>query len=123
MPLDKAKLPPEGGAETTPTEAESAELVQALRAEVVDLRKRLETAEREMNELRQLVLSIDHWEKGGSRRDLGAGLVVTGFAAGFAGVVLHFALRAHVIETDVHLGYIIGLAGLLAFLVGLGLAL
>lgn len=116
------ELPAEGGVPATLISGEAAELVQALRAEVEDLQRRLGTAERERDELRQLVLSVDRWEKGDSRRDLGAGLVVTGFAAGFAGVVLHFALRARVIETDVHLGYIIGLAGLLAFIVGLGLA-
>jgi hypothetical protein len=38
---------------------------------------------------------------------------------GITGVLLHFALRTQAIDTTVRLGYLIGLTGLLLFLVGL----
>jgi hypothetical protein len=54
-----------------------------------------------------------------SRRGLGASLTLTGLVAGISGVLLHLALRHQVIDTTVHLGYLIGLSGLLLFLLGL----
>jgi hypothetical protein len=122
--------------------AETPDLVQALRSEVDDLRRRLDQAEAEKAELRRLVSQaqqlaarllpaqspagpgeppgLDRWKAlRDSKKNLGASLCVTGVAAGMAGVALHFLLRAHVVMTDVHLGYIIGLIGLLAFLAGL----
>ncbi|HLZ72494.1 MAG TPA: hypothetical protein VKV26_21520 [Dehalococcoidia bacterium] len=54
-----------------------------------------------------------------ARAGLGASLTITGVVAGLAGLLLHVALRNQVIDTSVHLGYIIGLSGLLLLLAGL----
>lgn len=60
------------------------------------------------------------WQRWRAQRSgLGASLTVTGLAAGLAGVLLHLALRTQVIDTAVHLGYLIGLTGVLLFLIGL----
>lgn len=60
------------------------------------------------------------WQRWREQRSgLGASLTVTGLAAGLAGVLLHLALRTQVIDTAVHLGYVIGLTGVLLFLIGL----
>jgi len=60
------------------------------------------------------------WQRWREQRSgLGASLTVTGLVAGVAGVLLHLALRTQVIDTAVHLGYAIGLTGLLLFLIGL----
>jgi hypothetical protein len=53
------------------------------------------------------------------KRDLGAGLTLTGTIAILAGIMLHFSLEAHTIATVVHLGYFFGLVGLLSLLIGL----
>ncbi len=57
------------------------------------------------------------WREG--KRGLGASLTLTGIAALAAGVLLHFALQQRIIVSAAHLGYIIGLIGLLTFLLGL----
>ncbi len=36
-----------------------------------------------------------------------------------AGVMLHLGLRTHAVDSEVHLGYILGLVGLLLLLIGL----
>jgi hypothetical protein len=55
----------------------------------------------------------------GDKRDLGASLVLTGVVAIGAGLMLHLALRTHAIDSAVHLGYLVGLVGLLLLLIGL----
>jgi hypothetical protein len=52
-------------------------------------------------------------------KGLGAGLTLTGIVALVGGVILHFALRANAIHSVMHLGYIIGLIGLLSLIIGL----
>jgi hypothetical protein len=62
------------------------------------------------------------WRALGSRsdkRNLGASLVLTGVVSLVAGLLLHVALRSHAIDSAVHLGYLVGLIGLLLFLIGL----
>jgi excisionase family DNA binding protein len=55
----------------------------------------------------------------GDKKDLGASLVLTGVVALAAGLLLHLALRTHAIDSAVHLGYLVGLVGLLLLLIGL----
>jgi hypothetical protein len=55
----------------------------------------------------------------GDKKDLGASLVLTGVVALSAGLMLHLALRTHAIDSAVHLGYLVGLVGLLLLLIGL----
>jgi hypothetical protein len=124
------------------------EIVALERQHGEDLQHRLDQAERDRAELLQLVnqaqqLAAAHllpapseepavmaersapalgswWrEFREGKRSLGASLMLTGIVASAAGVILHFALRANVVETAVHLGYIIGLVGLLSLLIGL----
>jgi len=58
-------------------------------------------------------------EQRGDKKDLGASLVLTGVVAIGAGLLFHLALRTHAIDSAVHLGYLVGLVGLLLLLIGL----
>jgi hypothetical protein len=53
------------------------------------------------------------------KKGLGASLTLTGFVAIVAGILLHIGLRAHAVDSTVHLGYTIGLVGLFSLLIGL----
>ncbi len=53
------------------------------------------------------------------RKGLGGALTITGVASGIIGVLLHFALTNNFIETNLHLGFLFGIVGLLLFLPGL----
>jgi hypothetical protein len=65
-------------------------------------------------------LALNRWrEFREGKRGLGASLTLTGVVALIAGVFLHFALQHQVIGSAAHLGYVIGLVGLLTFLIGL----
>jgi hypothetical protein len=59
----------------------------------------------------------------GSRREIGGALTVTGIFAIVAGIVLHLALQHNMIASVTHLGYIVGLIGLFAYLLGILLVL
>jgi hypothetical protein len=109
---------------------DATEQVARLAEEVQRLRERLDRVESAQEQLRRLV-DRDHqpfngqpapsaWQRWrDERRGLGASLVITGIVVGIAGVLLHLALRTQTIDTTVHLGYLIGLTGVLLFLVGL----
>lgn len=63
--------------------------------------------------------AVANWSRRSDKKSLGASLVLTGVAGLAAGTLLHLALRTHALDSAVHLGYIIGLPGLLLLLAGL----
>ena len=52
------------------------------------------------------------------KRNLGAGLTVTGLLSFVVGVILHFAGQSFFIESNAHLGFFFGVIGLVIFLLG-----
>jgi len=132
-------------AEAAPS-AEETELIAVLRAELDAWRRQAEAREREVAELHVLLqralerpalpaptarqgagapsevgqASPGWWrEFREGKRGLGASLTLTGVVAILAGIGLHIALQRQVIESEVRLGYVIGLVGLLTLLIGL----
>jgi len=122
------------------------EQVSDLQQQLGIANRRLDDAERERTELHQLVSQAQQlagarmlpapteirsagspetrapswWrEFREGKRGLGASLTLTGVVALIAGVFLHFALQHQVIGSAAHLGYVVGLVGLLTFLIGL----
>ena len=114
------------------------EVRERLLDELAALRARVESSEREQEELRSLLerqqqalsafaRALDELRKGAvtstvvrwrDRKNLGASLLVTGVVTVILGVILHFALRTHTIETEVRLGYFFGLSGLILAIIG-----
>lgn len=52
------------------------------------------------------------------RKDLGASLVISGGVGVLLGIALHLALRSQAIDSSIHLGYLVGLVGVLLGLIG-----
>jgi hypothetical protein len=93
------------------------QLEQELEAQRRDL-TRVEIEQEDLREAAEILGPPEPHSWRDDKRGLGAGLTVTGIVCVVLGLAMHFAARTQFIETDVHLGYFFGVAGILMFLLG-----
>jgi hypothetical protein len=96
-----------------------------IRASLAGLEQSQRLLEQQAEQTRQhrLTLGLPWGLLRGTRHEIGGALTVTGVFAITAGIVLHLALQHNMIASVTHLGYIVGLIGLFAYLLGILLVL